>query len=434
MKQKTRSTHITRTTRGARATRILAATLGILALAANLCAQDSYRELGTPAPESKPAKKVRTGVQSQKTTTTERISFSDKSKPGTLKINMTFAEIEVQGVSTNEITVTSTLDKKGAPKIDDDGFRRLDQEVAFELTEKDNVATLRLAGASPWTATGAGFKIQVPRNTNLVIKTQSADGIEIDDIDGDIEVSTINGEISLENISGSVVANTMSGKIDAGFKRAPQKPVSLTAMNGGIELSLPPKTAANLRMRTMNGAIRTNFPDSVLKTTTTTATTAAQAGPTRKVSMHVTSGSDSGTTVVTSSDGDSYSFTMSAGDTHVLAPPAPPAPPGDGELITTIIETRKAQALGYADKGLVAAQKGMAAAIKAIDEIKGLSDEEKELIKRKLRSGSDAIPRTVRVPGVPSVGGKTITGELNGGGIDIQLTTMNGPITLKQEK
>jgi hypothetical protein len=38
------------------------------------------------------------------------------------------------------------------------------------------------------------------------------------------------------------------------------------------------------------------------------------------------------------------------------------------------------------------------------------------------------------VTGIPSVGGKTITGELNGGGIDIQLTTMNGPITLKQEK
>ncbi|WP_257791569.1 hypothetical protein [Ereboglobus luteus] len=44
------------------------------------------------------------------------------------------------------------------------------------------------------------------------------------------------------------------------------------------------------------------------------------------------------------------------------------------------------------------------------------------------------MPRTVRVTGMPSVGGKTITGALNGGGIDIQLTTMSGPITLKQEK
>ncbi|MDF9827681.1 hypothetical protein M2447_001780 [Ereboglobus sp. PH5-10] len=397
--------------------------------AALLPAQDAYRELGAtppPAAEASPAKKASYSSQPGKNTTTARISFSDRSKPGTLKINMTVAEIDIEGTSGNEIIVTSSLDQKGAPKTDDDGFRRLDREQAFELIEKDNVATLRIAGGSPRFAAGAEFKIKVPRNTNLSIRTQSVEGVEIDDIDGDIEVSSTSGEISLENISGSVVANTMSGKIDAEFKRAPQKPVSLTSMSGAIELSLPPKTAANLRMRTLSGAIRTNFPESALKTTTETRADAKA----RKVSMQVTHDGDSNVTVVTSNSGDSYAFSTTTGEAQI----PPPAAPSDGELVETIIETRKAQAFDYADKGLAAAQKGIAAAIQAIDGIKGLSDEEKELIKRKIQAGGNAMPRTVRVTGMPSVGGKTITGALNGGGIDIQLTTMSGPITLKQEK
>lgn len=408
------------------------AALGILA-AASLCAQGDFRELGAPPPADKPAKIIRATARPEKAKTTERISFSDKTTPGTLKINVAVAQVGIEGTNGDEVVVTTTLDKKGAAKVDDDGFRRLDQqEATFELVENGNIVTLRVAGglALPWLSAGAEFKIKVPRNTNLIIKTQLGDDIEIQNIGGDIEVSTMNGGISLENVSGSVIANTVGGKIDAEFKRPPQKPVSLTTMNGGIELSLPAQTAANLRMRTMNGAIRTNFPEDALKITTTAA---APVAAKRQMSMQVTSTGDGNMAFVASGNGDDGTYAYATTTAGIPVPPLPPVPPTDAELAATIIETRKAQALEYADKGLAAAQKGMAAAVKAIDEIKGLSDEEKELIKRKLQSGASVIPRTVRAS-MPSVGGKTIAGELNGGGVDIQLTTMNGPITLKQEK
>lgn len=407
--------------------------LALGAFATALCAQNNFRELGAQAPAAaKPAKKDR-AAKTTKRTATERISFSDKSRPGTLKINIPTAEIEVQGTDGDEIVVTSSLDKKGAPKVDDEGFRRLDQEVAFELVENNNVATLRISGGNPWFASGAEFEIRVPRNTNLSIKTQSGDGIEIDDVDGDIDISTTSGEIDLENIGGAVVANTMSGRITAEFKRAPKKNVSLTATNGGVTLALPENAAANLRMRTLNGTIRTNFPESALKTASVERTTPE----TRTVQLRVTSDSPSGMTTVLSSDsGNSYAFSTTENAVSAPASPAPPAPPSDKELVDTIIETRKARVIDYADKGLAAAQKGIAAAMKAIDGISGLSNEEKELIKRKLQSGSNHFPRSlhVGVSGIPPVGGNSISGELNGGGVDIHLTTMNGTITLKQAK
>jgi hypothetical protein len=35
---------------------------------------------------------------------------------------------------------------------------------------------------------------------------------------------------------------------------------------------------------------------------------------------------------------------------------------------------------------------------------------------------------------MPNFGGKSIVGTLNGGGVDIKLTSMNGTITLRESK
>lgn len=43
-------------------------------------------------------------------------------------------------------------------------------------------------------------------------------------------------------------------------------------------------------------------------------------------------------------------------------------------------------------------------------------------------------PRAPRPPRMPSFGGKSIVGTLNGGGVDIAITSMSGTITLRQAK
>jgi hypothetical protein len=42
--------------------------------------------------------------------------------------------------------------------------------------------------------------------------------------------------------------------------------------------------------------------------------------------------------------------------------------------------------------------------------------------------------RAPRAPMPPMTGGKLVTGTLNGGGVDIKVSTMNGEITLRQVK
>src|SRR6478736_2771300 len=200
---------------------------------------------------------------------TARVKFSDPSKPGTLKLSLPWAEARVTAIDGNEVIVSSSLDEKTRRgEVDHEGFRRLDDDLTFELVEKNNVATITIAGDNPWMSTGAEFEIKVPRNTNLILRTEAGGDINVHGVEGDIDVNSMNGEVTLEGISSSAIVNTMNGEVHVSFSKPPVKPVSLSSMNGEIDLRLPGDTKANLRMRTHNGSIRTNFPEGALQTKT----------------------------------------------------------------------------------------------------------------------------------------------------------------------
>jgi hypothetical protein len=315
---------------------------------------------------------------------TARVKFSDPGKPGTLKLAFPWAETRITGTDSNEIVVTSSLDQKGKAEVDHEGFRRLDTDVTFDLVEKDNVAVISVAGDNIWATQGTEFEIKVPRNTNLIIRTEIGGDVEVNGVEGDLDINSINGEVTLRDIAGSAVVNTMNGEIRASFKRAPVKPVSISTMNGEIDVRLPADTKANLRMRTHNGSIRTNFPDKVLQTKTEKVTGRPGADL--------------------------------AEENRAL------------DRATAQLDREHAQIAREAAKiASEAARAGMAIAREVTREVS------RELA----RSGIDGMPPVPPVPPIPPLpnfGGKSIVGTLNDGGVDIKLTSMNGAITLRQGK
>ncbi|HEY7117977.1 MAG TPA: DUF4097 family beta strand repeat-containing protein, partial [Tepidisphaeraceae bacterium] len=69
-----------------------------------------------------------------------------------------------------------------------------------------------------------------------------------------------NGRIDLLNISGTIVAETTNGPIRATMDRVdPAKPLSFSSTNGSVEVTLPPDLKANLKMRSFNGSIWSDF-------------------------------------------------------------------------------------------------------------------------------------------------------------------------------
>lgn len=330
----------------------------------------------TPKPRSS-AKHSRTpsAFDENSKSTVARVKFSDPSKPGTLKFSLPWAEVRIVGTDGDEVVVSSTLDrKKEKGEVDADGFRRLDEDVSFELTEKDNIVGLSVVGDHHWMSHGAEFRIQVPRNTHLMVRTQAGGDIRIDNIDGDIDVNCTNGEVRLTDIGSSAVVNTMNGEVTAVFRQMPTKPISITSMNGEIDVSLPSETKANVRLRTHNGSVRTNFSEERLATKTdSTARRIAPGAGVRVVSAE------------------------------------------EAREVQRVVQREVSQAVREA---AIAAREAARAASLAHDDERG-------------PAAAPAAP----MPPVPAfAGGKSIVGTLNGGGIDISLSTMNGTITLREAK
>jgi len=301
-------------------------------------------------------------VHASESTSTASVKLSSPDKPATLRIDMPWADIHITGVDSDTVTVVSSLAKKTVEHNRKDGLRRLDDDVSFDLSEHDNLVRLSLAGENPWAVHDGDFKISVPRTTALAIKTQAGGDLDIKDVTGDIEVNAMNGEVHLEGLVGSSVINTMNGEVRATYAQAPQKLVSITSMNGAISLRVPADTKANVRLRNQNGAIFTDFDETVLKT-------------------------------------------KSESRGHLAE---------KARIDEARVQSAAAHAAFEADRA--------GAQVSNHSRDSDNSSPSEEMVP----------PRPPRSPTPPITGGKLVSGTLNGGGVDIKISTMNGEITLRR--
>ena len=193
--------------------------------------------------------------------------WNDPSRPGLLKVNWVMGSITVRMHAGNDVIVQTKNNRNGlddrivrrpAPP-DTAGLRRIDSGAAPVTIDSDanNVMTITGGGILP----GFGdLEIAVPVKTNLNLQTVNGRTISVDGVEGDIEVTAVNGSVNLTNIVGSVVAHSMNGKVVVSFQNiAAGKPMSFTSMNGNVDVTLPAASKANLKMRTRNGGIYTDF-------------------------------------------------------------------------------------------------------------------------------------------------------------------------------
>ena len=247
-------------------------------------------------------------------------------------------------------------------------------------------------------AQGAEFTIHVPRHTALVLRTEMGGDVVIENVDGDIDVNSMNGEVTLRDIGSSAVVNTMNGEITASFRTAPVRPVSFSTMNGEISVRLPAETKANLRLRSQNGSLLTDFPEGALKTKVESRS--GHGSPTRhEIERAVREVAEAGREAA-----------MAAREIA-------------REVAHEVKrEMRHASAASKAPEATSAPTSSAATApIAAAAPTEPAEPAEAPL------------PPLPLIPPLPHFGGgKVITGTLNGGGIDISLATMNGTITVRQ--
>lgn len=175
------------------------------------------------------------------------VAFSDENRPRLLKAEILNGRIVVRGYGGKDAIITN----ESAPREP----RRLDPDGAFSLTEQNNVLTLN-GGVRKQ----ANLTIQVPFKTSVQLRCTNCAELRIEGVEGDIDVNTVNGGIRLINVSGSVLAHSLNQGVTAIIDKVdPNKAMSFSSMNGSIDCTFPANLKANVRMRTTNGKIHTDF-------------------------------------------------------------------------------------------------------------------------------------------------------------------------------
>lgn len=137
------------------------------------------------------------------------------------------------------------------------GMKRLSgSSSGLEIEEEGNVVTI---STQSWKA-ATDLVIQVPRATSLEIRSSMDGAVVVEGVNGEIDINNINGPVTVTNVAGNTLAHTVNGDITVVLARvAADKPLSFSTMNGDIDVTLPADVKANLKMKSEQGEIYSDF-------------------------------------------------------------------------------------------------------------------------------------------------------------------------------
>jgi hypothetical protein len=171
------------------------------------------------------------------------------------------SRVNIEGYDGDELLITA-IGVKEAPKRAE-GLKPLyntavdNSGIGLSVTQENNV--MRVVKASRH---DAKYTVKVPRKTSVMYEEVNWNGgnLSVANVEGDVEVKLNNSSMKLTNISGPITANTTNGNIVVVFSNLAQdKPSSIRAINGHIDVALPNNTKSNLKMGTHNGEVYTDF-------------------------------------------------------------------------------------------------------------------------------------------------------------------------------
>jgi hypothetical protein len=172
-------------------------------------------------------------------------------------------DLPVEGYSGNEVIITSS-GGEFAPPERAKGLKPVypggNDNSGIGLNVEKNGNTVEVTCILPITRS-ADYKIKVPDNLSLEIQSgcERSSNITVSNMKNEIEIQNCHG-IDLKNVTGPLVLSTISGGINISYGSvAPDKPISINAIGGEIDLTLPSKTAANLDLKTVGGAFYSDF-------------------------------------------------------------------------------------------------------------------------------------------------------------------------------
>jgi len=188
------------------------------------------------------------------------VPLSNPGNPGKLIVEQLAGSIDVIAYEGSEVIVKASFGNKKAHYKDNkekDGLKRIENSsLKISAEEKDNVVQII---NEQWNKP-TNLEIKVPLNFSLKLGTVNQGNITVKKVNGEFEITNVNGEITVEDVSGSVSADTVNGDIKVNFLSVTNgSSMAFSSMNGDLEVTFPKSVKADLKLKSEQGDIFTDF-------------------------------------------------------------------------------------------------------------------------------------------------------------------------------
>jgi hypothetical protein len=200
------------------------------------------------------------------------------SKDKVLDVDDVDGTVEVTGDGGNTIRVEG---EKIIRAANSEELERAKREVKLDVNEKDGIAQLYVNGPFRGNRDSSdlhgfhnhsddshsdnhryeveyNFRIHVPRETELRLRTVNGE-VRTDQTSGRFDLHSVNGALTMTAAAGSGSAKTVNGRMTLSFHETPRAASDFQTANGAIEATFPRNLSADLRLKTLNGEVFTDF-------------------------------------------------------------------------------------------------------------------------------------------------------------------------------
>jgi lia operon protein LiaG len=188
---------------------------------------------------------------------------TQNNKDGRLILKDFNDSLPIEGYNGNDIIITSTSEDL-TPPAKAKGLKPVfpagtdNTGIGLDVEKTDNL--IKITCLLPFTR-GGEYKIKVPENLSIEISSgcERNNDISIKNMKNEIEIKSCHN-IDLSGVTGPLVLSTISGDINITNSNInTAKSSSISSISGEIDITLPVKTATDLELRTVTGAIYSDF-------------------------------------------------------------------------------------------------------------------------------------------------------------------------------
>jgi len=187
-----------------------------------------------------------------------------------LEIDNIWGSIEVVADATDKIEMTVLRTNRAESK---DQLERAKKEVTLDISQDAGALKVYINGPfrcqcddcrhsrdDDGYVVKMDFKVRVPRDTDVHLKTVNQGRVTVRGTNGSFSVRNVNGDIAMDGISGSGTARTVNGPVKVSFRENPHDNSEFKTVNGSVELRFAHDLSADFRFKTLNGGIYSDFP------------------------------------------------------------------------------------------------------------------------------------------------------------------------------